>query len=237
MDPLCGGMVFHTPTRQSARRGLIAAMVALVALLVGIAVANGGQRHRRIQHPVVPPQIAARITANRRTLAHHFPLLRSSHRASDGLAVIPEPFAGELAQQATKPVPAGGLGEPDPTMATYVGLLATSARGEERAWVIPGPNDICIATLPVTNKGGSLSCQADRTAAEGKMVGWEEGPQGHSTVIGIAPNGAPSVAVHESGGREKDVQTQHGVWVLNDDPNAVSVSIGSLSTSIPSPVH
>jgi hypothetical protein len=225
-------------TSLGVRLWLLAAVVALAALLVGIAVANGGKSKRTVQSPVVPQKLVALITANRKTLAYHFPLLRNAHRATaGGQAVIPEPFAGELAQQAVKPVPAGGLGEPDPTMATYVGLLATSARGEERAWVIPGPNDICLATLPVTNKGGSVSCQADRTAAEGKMVGWEEGPQGHSSVIGIAPSGAPSVAVHESGGHEKDVQTQQGVWVLNDDPSAVSVSAGSLSSSIPSPVH
>ena len=131
---------------KSSRKKVTAALVAaaLVAAAVALAVGTAAATHSHrvgTRSAVLPHGLADRIESNRRALARSFPLLTAAHAASVRALSLPEPFQREFAEQATKSVPAGALGEPDPAMAVYIGQVSSAATGALNVWAMPGPND------------------------------------------------------------------------------------------------
>jgi hypothetical protein len=219
------------------RRNTVVGAVTLVVLgtATGVGVANS--THSRTRNPTARLSHAAvrRIAANRAVLARSFPVLAKARATAAGALSLPSPFADELAAQATKPVPTGALGEPDPSLAAYVGSVITAAHGTLNVWAIPGPNDLCMAMLPTTDRGGDVECQSDGGAVGGQLSGAEEGSGGASTIIGLLPGSPASLIVHESDGAAAQVPVRNGLWVINNDRHAVSVTGAGVSGSVAIP--
>jgi hypothetical protein len=225
---------------KSSRKKVTAALVAaaLVAAAVALAVGTAAATHSHrvgTRSAVLPHGLADRIESNRRALARSFPLLTAAHAASVRALSLPEPFQREFAEQATKSVPAGALGEPDPAMAVYIGQVSSAATGALNVWAMPGPNDLCLARIPITNKGAAVECQSNAAAAAGGLVGVDGGSNGGSTVLGLLPGDASQVTVHRSGGADVVVPATEGLFVINNDPRAAGVSTSTLSRMVPLP--
>jgi hypothetical protein len=215
------------------------ATIVAVGTVAGMGIASAsilshsGKPHSRGPSVRISPTATRKVAANLSVLARSF---RVFHNATASSArVLPATFAKELAQQATDPVPRGGLAEPDPSMATFVGTATTTARGTLNVWVMPGANDICIAEVPSTNRGGSVECASDQDAKAGKLIGADEGSGSSSTVIGLLPGSSSSVTVHHSAGADDQLPITNGLWVLNDDRLAVSVSAIGVNGAIAIP--
>lgn len=218
----------------------LAAAVGL-AIVAGIASAamltHSTKRHSRGAPVPLSPRTTRLIAANRAALAHHFPAFGKARLSSAGGEALPATFARELAQQATEPVPVGGLAEPDPSMAVYVGKATSAARDTTvNVWVMPGVNDLCIAQVPVSQEHGTVECQSDTNAMAGRLLGTDEGSAG-STTIGLLPGNASSATVHDRSGANSQIPVTNGLWVVNNDPGADSVSVSGISEPIPLQPH
>lgn len=228
--------------RIRRKAGMGVATIVALGSVAGIGIASGSilshsskPRSRGTSVPL-SHSVVRQIAANRSVLARSFRVFHKANVSSAaGGHALPATFAKKLAQQATDPVPQGGLAEPDPSMATFVGAVTTAARGTLNVWAIPGANDLCIAEVPSTNKGGSDECASDQDAAAGKLIGADEGSGNSSTVIGLLPGSPASVTVHHSSGANGQLPVTNGLWVLNDDRQAVSVSASGVNGSIPIP--
>lgn len=232
-------MLKTTKIKRRASAGIVT--VLALGAVVGVGLASGAtSTHRKITTKHAAPAslsrtAVSRTAKNRAVLARSFPVFNKARVASAGSVALPVGFAEKLAQQATNPVPPGGLAEPDPSMAVYVGTATTAVHGTVNVWAMPGANDLCMATLPTTDKGGSVECASDSHAAAGELLGADEGRAGSSTVIGLLPGSPASVTVQQSNGASAQVSTTNGLWVVNNDPRAVSASTSSVSGTIPIP--
>jgi hypothetical protein len=214
---------------------VVAALVAAaVAVAVGTATAHQSRR-LNARHVAIPHELAARVAANRTLLARRFPLLTAARAASSASLALPDKYATEFAEQASKPVPPGALGEPDPALAVYVGSVSTTVDGTLNVWAIPGPNDLCIAKIPTTERGAGVECQSNADAAAGGLVGIDEGSDGSSTEIGLLPGSVAQVTIHQSTGADVVAPATAGLWVVNNDPQAVAVSATSVDGTVPIP--
>jgi hypothetical protein len=225
-----------------SKTGAGIAIAVVLAIVAGIGIASGAilthstKGHSRGKPVPLTPRTSRLIAANQAVLARRFPVFHKAHISASTQA-LPETFAKELAQQATEPVPLGGLAEPDPSMAVYVGQAASAASGGTvNVWVMPGANDLCIAQVPVSAVHGSVECQSDENAAAGRLMGTDEGRIG-STTIGLLPGSATSATVHNSDGTNNQIPVTNGLWVVNNDPEADSVSVSGIDQPIPVRPH
>jgi hypothetical protein len=224
-------------TQKLRRNAAIAgALVVVLGVAAGLGIAEGAGSNRGVP-TVIPHAVIRRIAANTTVLDRRFPILGRARASSAGGTALPPVFAEELAQNVAKPVPAGGLDEPDPSLAVYVGSVNTAVRGTLNVWALPGANDLCIAKIPSSDKGGSVECQSDQSADEGGLFGVDYGPGGQSTVVGLLPGSPSSVAIHQSDGTSTTTAATNGLWVVNDDPQAVTATasgVGAISIQPPS---
>lgn len=225
--------------KSKAGIGLAAAVaLAIVAGIASGAILTNSTKHHSRGTPVpLSPRTTRLIAANRTTLAHHFAVFHKARLSSTEDEALPATFARELAQQATEPVPVGGLAEPDPSMAVYVGKVTSAARDATvNVWVMPGANDLCIAQVPVSQEHGTVECQSDTNAMAGRLLGTDEGNAGRTT-IGLLPGNAGSATVHDRSGVSNQIPVTNGLWVINDDSSADSVSVNGISEPIPLQPH
>jgi hypothetical protein len=224
--------MLKTKYRRIALVGGILALAAAAAVVVGSATATLPTKPR----VALSKSALARVRSNRKALARAFPLLTAANAASGFSHPLPENWAHEFAKQAAKAVPAGGLGEPDPDLAVYVGQVSSAVSGTLNVWAMPGPNDLCIAKIPTSGKGAGVECQSNADAAAGMISGIDEGSNGTSAAIGLLPGGATKAAIHHSGGADSTISATNGLWIVNDDPQATGITASTVSgtVSIPS---
>lgn len=222
--------MLKTSYRRFALVGGILALAAATAVVVSSATATRQTK----------PRVAlsrgglARIQSNRKALSRAFPLLAAAKAASGATLSLPENWARVFAEQATKPVPAGGLGEPDPDLAVYVGQVTSAVSGTLNVWAMPGPNDLCIAKIPTSGRGAGVQCASNADAAAGQLSGID-GLNGASAAIGLLPGGATTVVIHHSGGADSTIPATNGLWVVNNDPRATGITASTVGGTVPIP--
>jgi hypothetical protein len=216
------------------RMTVVSGTLALAAIAVVVVTAASASRPAK-PHVALSRHALARIESNRSALSHAFPLLTAGKAASGSAHPLPESWAREFATQAAKPVPAGGLAEPDPDLAVYVGQVQSAVSGTLNVWAMPGANDLCLAKIPTVGKGAGVQCVSDANAAAGALSGVDEGPHGVSTAIGLIPRGATTVTVHHSVGPDSTVPATDGLWVINNDPHATSITASTVSGTVAIP--
>jgi hypothetical protein len=219
-------------TRAKAVGG--SALLALIAIGVALAttLASGSTviRHprRSITHGRLPltAGVAAKSLRNRSKLAHQFTALRPGlARAGSAATALPQRLSEEVTSIAHSDTPQGRIA-PNPALAVYVGSIDVEALGSEmRLWLIPGANGVCLAESAGDTNG--TTCASDAEAAAGGLTGTLQTKSGLTT-YGVIPGSATMATVSQQGGGQRTVPVENGLWVLNGDPQAVSLSISGV---------
>ena len=97
-------------------------------------------------------------------------------------------------------------------------------------WLIPGASGVCIAEVAKTST--STTCASDQEAAAGGLNGLLKSSGGAVTDFGVLPGSATSATVTDKNGTTATISVTNGLWAINDDSQATSVSAPGLSSPV-----
>lgn len=208
---------------------LCVALVAMCLIGVGLAVglASGSlskqlhpERIIRGGHTPLGAGVVANSARNERVLARRFPALRAAH-SSSALPALPSIFVEEILSMDHTDTPQGRIA-PNPALARYVGSIEVSALESAMAvWLVPGADGVCIVEVATGATG--TTCATDAEAAAGALSGLLDTKSG-VTAYGVLPGNSTIATVAQADGSAQTIPVRDGLWVANDDPQAVSLA-------------
>ncbi len=215
----------RTPS-QPILIGALLVMMCAIAVALGTSLASGAP-HASVPRRAIaagrtplPAPLLARISRNRRALAHHFPALTRA-RAGTAVTALPERASEEINAIAHSDTPQGRIA-PDPALAEYLGSIdAAALQSTMRVWLVPGANGVCLAEVTATSFGST--CVSDAEALSGGLTGTLETKAGLTT-FGVIPGSASTASIEQTDGTTRPVAVSNGLWAVNGDPQAVSLA-------------
>ena len=157
-------------------------------------------------------------------LAASFAVLRTPGPSP---VALPEDIAGAY----TGPVqPANPYGI-DPNLARYVAAANT--------WILPGSSGVCVITIGIVGPGvGSGTCDSTLTALAGDFIVYShKWPTDQLVLVGLAPDGNPTVAVTDADGTTNQIPVTNNVYVVTGgNPSSMRLNDASgAPTTVPIP--
>jgi hypothetical protein len=195
-------------TKRPRRSAIVVSALVVIAASVAVTAAMAASSGKALK----PHAGSAR-------LVHIFNVLQGGkvrgHSASVG-AAQPLPAAAGVGLSQMP-----GL---DPSAAVFAG-------GTYATWVVPGSTEICLIsgpTRPGTSSGGGGVCGSIAGAEERGLAVTTESASGAPVVLGLVPNGNPSVTVTNTDGTTETIPVKNNVYeITSGHPSTVSLNEAS----------